>query len=184
MVTLHIARKASLSIILVLLYLASAMFWVGMLFVTSEGLWAPWDVAPVRPPEGHWQSRIGGFFEAGPGMYLPAVIFFLVQFALLLFTIIRRGGVRLTSLVYLVLNVAAVFGLGLVSDLIDAVVTVPSHLTESDWKYHGDFIRELPYTIVTVLTLLGLWILPPYIVFKKKLTLGSDSELGAPTYRP
>ena len=177
--------KLGSSVVLPLLYVATLVLWYGILLLLSEALWAPWDTAPVRPPPDHWQARLNGFFEAGAGAYLPAVVFTTLQFAIYLVTVGRwRGGLRLTSLVFAVANVFTIFGLWLLAGLLGPV-TVPSFLTPDDWRYYGDYGRELPRTIVVVLNLLGLLVVPPLLVIfiKRKPRLVFESAEGNRAFR-
>lgn len=142
-------------------------WFVGYLWLMgmTEGLGAPWDIAPVRPPLGHWQRTLNDFFESAPGMYLPTIIFFGVEICLYMYTVIRTQTVKIASLVFgLSIIVAMNVNVLIALPIRQFFIRIPAHLTPADWLYHGDFRREWPLSLVGLAIIVILFWVQPRIV--------------------
>lgn len=144
--------------LLILSWFACYLWIMGL----TEGWGAPWDVAPVRPPTGHWQRTVNDFFESGIGSILPTAIFLISQGVLYLHTVIRVKEVRSPSLVFGLTNLLAMISLLIVAILMQTfLIRTPAHLTPEEWSYWGDFRREWPLSVVALGLYVGLlWIQP------------------------
>ena len=157
----------TLGITLLLIYLSSVGLWSVSFFVVSEGLWAPWDIASARPPAGHWQSKLNWFFEAGPGVYLPAVLFLVLQLIFYGVTLLRSGRFYLRTATFALSNIILFVFLLLIGWLIPEI-NPPAQFTPDDWQYYGDYIRELPYTIIILAVTISTFVVPPFVVSRAK----------------
>ena len=139
--------KVFLGLIYFLCFSVTVLVWAYLLYGMSEWIWAPWDTALVRPPEGHWQAKVNWFFETGPGTYLPALSFCVAQVLLYALVLWRYRKANRTSVIFAGFNLASFGLLWLLLWLIPDIAP-PAYLTPEDWQYYGDYIRELPYTLI------------------------------------
>ena len=63
---MNLTAKAISGVIQLLFYFGSVVLWCGILLGLSEGLWAPWDLAPDNPPAGTWQAPVNWFLKLVP----------------------------------------------------------------------------------------------------------------------
>lgn len=123
----------------------------------TEGWGAPWDIAPVRPPLGHWQRTINDFFESGTGAYLPTAIFLLASVCIYIFMLIRIQSLHTVSVIVSFSNIAALTAMLVIGLLFQSLfIDIPAHLTTSDWLYYGDFQREWPLSLMALLIFTAL----------------------------
>ncbi len=58
-----------------LLFLLSTWYLVhAWLNLVIEGWLSPWDVVPVRPPQGTWERSLNDFFQSFPGNLVPDLL--------------------------------------------------------------------------------------------------------------
>lgn len=141
----------------------------------TEGWGAPWDIAPIRPPVGHWQRTLNDFFESGVGMYLPTVVFLAVSVVSWVRTVIQTRDVRTTSLVFGATNLIALLALMIIAIPIQRfLIRTPAHLTPEDWSYWGDFRREWPLSLIALMLFIGLFLIQPVVVRRLTETEKAD----------
>ena len=134
----------------------------------TEGWGAPWDTTPIRPPLGHWQRTLNDFFESGIGVYLPTILFLLINIACFAHVLSRTHSWRPLVTLFATTNLLFFLACLLVTLPIQALwIKTPSHLTPDDWRYWGDFTREWPLTLIVLLLWIGLVViqlrLPLYV---------------------
>ncbi|MGB1253006.1 MAG: hypothetical protein ACPG8W_20490 [Candidatus Promineifilaceae bacterium] len=136
----------------------------------TEGWGAPWDIAPVRPPAGHWQRSINDYFESGAGMYLPTVLFLGVSLISYATSLARARAISNVSLIFGVTNLMALMLFMLVTIPIQTfMLQTPDHLTPDQWQYWGDFTREWPLTLISLVIFVGLIVLQRRLTFRSAL---------------
>lgn len=125
----------------------------------TEGWGAPWDTAPLRPPDGYWQRSINDFFESGIGMYLPTAIFLAISVLLYVRALLYTRDIGTTSFIFGVTNLVAMLVLMVIVALMNTfLVRTPANLTPQDWSYWGDLRREWPLTLVALVWFSGLFV--------------------------
>ncbi len=159
------------------LFMGWYMGYYWMLFVT-EGLGVPWDTSVVLPPVGYWQRTLNDFFSAGVGAYLPAVIFLAVNIFLFVRAVIHTKNLRMSALVFGVVNLIAVVVWVVIASPIRDSMVIPAHLTVDDWAYWGDFRREWPLLGLTFGILVSLFSFLVY--WGRRQGGGGGSVVGIP----
>ena len=145
-----------------------AISWIVLfyfLLALTEGWGAPWDTSPIRPPEGYWQRTLNDFFERGIGAYLPALLVCALAIWLFWRTLQRTHHLMVTAWVYATTNLAGLVLFVIITiPIVIVVQRVPGSLTPADWAYYGDFRREWPLTVVSIIAFATLFRLQPYLV--------------------
>jgi len=133
-----------------LLFLLSTWYLVhAWLNLVIEGWLSPWDVVPVRPPQGTWERSLNDFFQSFPGNLVPDLLVVVSSIVVFLRRLVTRRHWKslplmfaTTNLVFIALNLLASLALW---PVINAWLPQPG--SSFDAGYH----RTWPLILVTAL---------------------------------
>ena len=113
----------------------------------TEGLLAPWDTVPGRPPLGTWARTVNDFFGQSPGAYLPSLVFVSISASLFVFGL-RPGSNKILLLLAFTLTNLIFFG-------VDLIFVILAHQLVNGWlpspgaSFDAGYHRTWPAIVIT-----------------------------------